>query len=96
MQPETPLVVLEINLLADTLVWFLDFGATDHVTGDLSLLTGVKLVSRTPMIAACGEPHVVAREGKAMVNTSNGSICNIEKILYIPGICHSLLFVGYL
>jgi hypothetical protein len=70
--------------------WFLDSGATAHVTGNRDLLTDIRVTPRSNVTTTGGNALPVEGHGKAII-TGNKVVDNI---LYVPGITKNLLSVG--
>jgi hypothetical protein len=70
--------------------WFLDSGATAHVTGNRDLLTDIRVTPRSNVTTAGGNALPVEGHGKAII-TGNKVVDNI---LYVPGMTKNLLSVG--
>jgi hypothetical protein len=86
---------LEVNTCEVVPDWILDSGATNHVTGNSSLLVDLKLYSSTAsMTAAGGESHRIAGIGNVPMKLSNGEIKTMTNVLYVPGVRRNLLSVG--
>ena len=76
--------------------WYMDSGATTHVTGTKAQLTELTESSTGRGIrAAGGENHAVHGIGNASVNTESGAI-NMTNVLYVPSLKKSLMSVGAL
>lgn len=75
--------------------WFLDSGASKHVTGLKDLLSDLEIGSRSKISTAGGESLHVEAKGKVEVPTSSGAI-KFDNVLYVPGITKNLLSVGYI
>ncbi|KAH9549521.1 hypothetical protein CY35_10G024000 [Sphagnum magellanicum] len=77
--------------------WYLDSGASAHVTGDIGNLTNVKKeVDATSNVkSAPGHTHKVHGKGKAVV-AHHGEIKIVNNVLYVPSVKTNLLSVGAL
>lgn len=96
-EPELALNVSEL-LLADHWEkekdeWFIDSGATRHVTGKKALLSNIREGSSSKISTAGGERLNVAGKGSVDIPTVSGSI-TYEDVLYVPGVTKNLLSVG--
>jgi transposase InsO family protein len=81
-------------LEADT-PWILDSGATSHVTGQRSLLSGIQRTSHIGSVrTAGGQIHTVHGTGRTNLTLPSGNVTTIQDILYVPGIKKNLLSVG--
>lgn len=76
--------------------WFVDSGASSHVTCDPSLVSN---------LSPCSIPHIrtdgvqampIAGQGTVHLTNSLGAIKTIHNVLYIPGVKTNLLSVGKL
>ena len=91
--------LVELNLLetpSQTPSWYLDSGATHHVSGDSSTFSSIHSTSGTQVRSAGGQSHNVAGVGNVDIQLSSGSIKTISSVLYTPGITKNLLSVGTL
>ena len=91
--------LVELNLLetpSKTPSWYLDSGATHHVSGDSSIFSSIHSTSGTQVRSAGGQSHNVAGVGNVDIQLSSGSIKTISSVLYTPGITKNLLSVGTL
>ena len=91
--------LIELNLLetpSQTPSWYLDSGATHHVSGDPSTFSSIYSTSGTQVRSAGGQSHNVAGVGNVDIELSSGAIKTISSVLYTPGITKNLLSVGTL
>lgn len=91
--------LVELNLLETphhTASWYLDSGATHHVSGDSSVFTSISPTSGTQIRSAGGQSHNVNGVGNTDIQISSGEIKTISSVLYSPGITKNLLSVGSL
>lgn len=76
--------------------WFLDSGASSHVTGNPHLLSDISH-SRIPSIRIVGGISMhVAHQGTVSTINSSGKIKHINQVLYVPGVRTNLFSVGKL
>ena len=76
--------------------WFLDSGASSHVTGNPHLLSDISH-SRIPSIRIVGGISMhVAHQGIVSTINSSGKIKHINQVLYVPGVRTNLFSVGKL
>jgi len=90
--------VLELNLCqySNTFDWFIDNGASKHVTRNKKLLTNIKDGRSTPKIkAAGGIAHLVAGKGNLVIPIGKNVKTN-EEVLYVPNVNSNLLSIGVL
>ena len=91
--------LVELNLVetpqANT-AWYLDSGATHHVSGDQNALSSIRPTSGAQIRSAGGHNHCVNGVGNADIQLSSGEIKSIPHVLYSPGITKNLLSVGAL
>ena len=81
--------LVELNLLETpyhTASWYLDSGATLHVSGDSSIFTSISPTSGTQIRFAGGQSHNVTGIGNIDIQISSGEIKTISSVLYTPGI----------
>jgi transposase InsO family protein len=91
--------LIELNLLEtpqNTASWYLDSGATHHVSGEKSAFTSIRSTSGAQVKSAGGHSHSVAGVGNVALQLSSGEIKSINSVLYAPGITKNLLSVGAL
>jgi len=74
--------------------WILDSGATQHVTGNLELISGLQNIHTIPLISVGGELHTIKGKEKVFVEFLNGKIKCFDDVLYVPGIHINLLLIG--
>jgi hypothetical protein len=76
--------------------WYVDSGATSHVTGQQATLELVHDNSMGHTVTtADGGNHQVSGIGSTTVNTTSGGI-NLNRVLYVPALRRSLMSVGSL
>lgn len=91
--------LVELNLLetpSQTPLWYLDSGATHHVSGDSSIFSSIQPTSGSQVRSAGGQSHNVVGVGNADIQLPSGAIKSISSVLYTPGITKNLLSVGTL
>lgn len=91
--------LIELNLVEtpqNTASWYLDSGATHHVSGEKSAFTSINPTSGAQIRSTGGHSHSVARVGNVALQLSSGEIKSINSVLYAPGITKNLLSVGAL
>ena len=91
--------LIELNLLEtphNATSWYLDLGATHHVSGEHSAFNSLHTTSGAQVRSAGGHSHPVARVGNVQLQLSSGEIKSIDSVLYTPGITKNLLSVGAL
>lgn len=76
--------------------WYLDSGATQHVTGNSSLLVDLLYCSIHRIKTAGGQVHPVSSQGHALLRFPNGVVQAIPDILFVLNITKNLLSVGVL
>ena len=91
--------LVELNMLetpSGNASWYLDSGATHHVSGDPAVFSMINSSSGTQVRSAGGQTHSVAGVGDVDVRFLSGEIKTIPSVLYTPGITKNLLSVGSL
>ena len=76
--------------------WYLDSGATHHVSGDSSAFSFIQPTSGNQVKSAGGQSHKVTGIGNADIQLSSGEIKSFFSVLYTPGITKNLISVGTL
>lgn len=77
--------------------WFVDSGATKHVTGNKSVLTKVTPKLDTAKIKiAGGHEFSVERKGNVNLKQLDGEVKSLQNVTYVPGVKKHLLSVGAL
>ena len=91
--------LMELNLLetpSATPAWYLDSGATHHVSGDSLAFRSIRPTSGTQVKSAGGQSHHVTGVGNVDIQVSPEEIKCVPSVLYTPGITKNLLSVGML
>ena len=91
--------LVELNLCeqpSQTPSWYLDSGATHHVSGDSSAFSSIQPTSGNQVRSAGGQSHQVTGIGNADIQLSSGAIKSVSSVLYTPGITKNLISVGTL
>ena len=91
--------LIESNLIEtpqNSTSWYLDSGATHHVSGEQDVFTSIRSTNGAQVRSAGGHSHPVARVGNVELQLSSGEIKSISSVLYTPGITKNLLSVGAL
>ena len=74
--------------------WYVDFGVSKHIAGDLAALGKLKSTGTHSSIRiADGKAYPVVGTGEASVNSSKDEI-KFNKVLYVPDVKKNLLSVG--
>ena len=96
-EEDSPIEVINACVVANVEeAWFLDSGASSHVTGNSHLLRDIT-DSRIPHIkTAGGQLMPVAGQGTVITSNSSREIKEIHRVLYLPGVKTNLLSVGKL
>jgi hypothetical protein len=76
--------------------WFLDSGASSHVTGNSQLLSHVTPSSIPQIRTAGGQIMPVSGQGTVHITDSSGKIKLIHNVLYVPSVKTNLFSVGRL
>jgi hypothetical protein len=69
--------------------WFIDSGASTHVTGNRNLLYEIRHAPHSTVSIATGKALPIVGEGVATLDNKS-----VDKIMYVPGMCKNLLLVG--
>jgi hypothetical protein len=70
--------------------WFIDSGASAHVTGDRNLISDVRNAPQSNVTTAGGRVLPVMGQGSANLDLTK----EIQRVLYVPGMYKNLLSVG--
>ena len=76
--------------------WYLNSGATHHVSEDPSLFSSIHPISGSQIRSAGGQSHNVTGVGEIDIQVLSGEIKTVSSVLYTPGITKNLLSVGSL
>ncbi|KAL3677349.1 hypothetical protein R1sor_027297 [Riccia sorocarpa] len=77
--------------------WYVDSGASTHVTGTANGLDQfTEVSSSTGVKSAGGQVHSVKGSGNVLFKVENGEIKRVSDVLYVPGLSKNLLSVGRL
>ena len=90
--------LVELNLLEtpqQNPSWYLDSGATHHVSGDPSVFSSLRPTNGAQLRSAGGQSHNVTGVGNVDLQVLSGNK-NVSSVLYTPGITKNLLSVGAL
>jgi hypothetical protein len=74
--------------------WFLDSGASSHVTGNKLILTDLEHSNTSSIRTAGGHVMPITTQGTIQLEGTFGKVKKVSNILYVPGITTNLLFVG--
>lgn len=75
--------------------WYLDSGASNHVTGNRNLLVDVRTTETNRVVhTAGGQSLLVKGVGSVVIKLPNGEIKTIGNILYVLGLTKNLFSVG--
>ena len=86
---------LALSVEDSSTAWYLDSGASNHVTGNRSLLVDVKPTEHNRVVhTAGGQSLPVKGTGSVVIKLPNGEIKAIGNILYVPGLTKNLFSVG--
>ena len=91
--------LMELNLIEsppENSAWYLDSGATHHVSGNPASFSSVRSISGAQVRSAGGHSHSVTGVGDVDFQMLSGEIKSIPHVLYTPGITKNLLSVGSL
>ena len=91
--------LVELNMLetpSKNASWYLDSGATHHVSGDPEVFSAINRTNGAQVRSAGGQTHSVSGVGDVDFRFLSGEIKTIPSVLYTPGITKNLLSVGSL
>jgi hypothetical protein len=91
--------LVELNMIEkpqQNTAWYLDSGATHHVSGDSNVFSSIRPTSGSQVRSAGGQNHCVTGVGDVDIQVLSGKIKNVSSVLYTPGITKNLLSVGSL
>lgn len=92
--PDLTINFTEVNLACSKdEEWFLDSGASRHVTGRKNLLSNLEGGNHSRISTAGGERLHVAGQGSVDFPTTSGGI-KLDEVLYVPGVTKNLISVG--
>jgi hypothetical protein len=91
--PETALSAA-ISTLENKRAWFLDSGASRHLTGHLELLSSVRKLEEPVFVTtASGKRVVIKKQGDVTLRTRCGTII-LHDVGYAPGFVTNLISIG--
>ena len=76
--------------------WYLDLGASNHVSRDPTVFSSLTSNRGTKITSARTQDHDVTGIRSIAICLPNGEIQKINHVLYLPGILKNLLSVGFL
>jgi transposase InsO family protein len=88
--------VNHVDIQPASTAWYLDSGASNHVTGSSSVFLSMSPSHGTKITSAGGHSHDVTGTGDVAIRLPNGEIQKVTHVLYSPGIMKNLLSVGFL
>jgi hypothetical protein len=74
--------------------WFLDSGASSHITGNERLVSNITTSAVPSIRTANGQVLPVTAKGNVTIQEVTGEIKSIRNVLYVPGVRSNLLSVG--
>lgn len=93
--PDFAVNLIELNLIENSKdhEWYIDSGATRHVTGRSSLLRELQPGGKSKISTTRGETLKIVGKGNVVISTNHGEI-KFDEVLYVRGITKNLLSVG--
>ena len=91
--------LVELNMVEtphQNTAWYLDSGATHHVSGDSNVFSSIRPTNGAQVRSAGSQNHSVTGAGDVDIQVLSGKIKSISYVLYTPGITKNLLSVGSL
>jgi hypothetical protein len=88
--------VNNLNTTASPASWYLDSGASNHISGDSILFSSMNSSSGMKVTSAGGQSHDIKGIGSVAIRLPNGAIQKISNVLYSKDIMKNLLSVGFL
>lgn len=91
--------LVELNMVEtphQNTAWYLDSGATHHMSGDSTIFSSIRPTSGAQVRSAGGQNHSVTGVGDVDIQVLSGKIKMISSVLYTPRITKNLLSVGSL
>jgi hypothetical protein len=85
-----------IDISASQCVWYIDLGATKHMTSKQEVFSKLAPCDNKIIILGDDSIHEVQGRGKVPMRVSRNCIKNIQNVLYVPGLKTNLLFVSKL
>lgn len=79
--------------------WYIDSGASTHMTNSLATLMNIKMIEEREVIVANNERLKVDMKGDAVFEIDDGEQiikCTVKNVLFVPGICANLISVNQL
>lgn len=94
VEPELEANFTELNFASSQEEeWYLDSGASRHVTGQKQLLSNIREENHSKVSTAGGEKLNVLGKGSVNIPTSSGGI-KFSDVLYVPEVTKNLLSMG--
>ena len=90
---------VQVNMMEtnhSNMPWFLDSGASHHVSSEREIFTSLRASSGTRITTTGGQGYNVMGIGNVAIKLPYGVIQKIEHVLYSPGIVKNILSVGFL
>jgi hypothetical protein len=81
---------------AQTCAWYLDSGATLHVSGNSNIYHSLRHTSGNNLRSAGGHGHSVTGNGNVHFQFPSGDVKSIPEVMYSPSIKKNLLFIGFI
>ena len=75
-------------------MWYLDNGASNHMTGDRRLFQELKEVSQGTMRFGDGYMTKIRGRGWIMLHSQDGGQMRLDNILYVPKLKYKILSLG--
>lgn len=80
----------------DSSVWYLDNGASNHMTGHRSKFTTLDEGVRGEVMFGDGSTVKIHGKGSISLTTQDGKECILGEVYFIPSLCNNIISLGQL
>ena len=85
-------IVTSERITGELVIWIIDMGASNHMTGRIDDLCDLQEIASCPMGLPNGSTVVATKEGSIFLDRT---LC-LKNVLYVPGLTCNLIFVSQL